>query len=76
MTVPTLLVVASADPVVDPASSRAVLASCSDAIRVHWLDRGGHLGFPADLHLGVPGPFGLEYQAVSWLARQLRRAGD
>jgi hypothetical protein len=45
-------------------------ASLADAgLDVRWVERGGHVGFPNDFHLGEAAPPGLESQVLAWLAR-------
>lgn len=61
--VPALYVGALHDPMVPPA---AAVAS-APALRTVWVSRGGHLGFPHDLDLGLPGPLGLVPQVLRWL---------
>jgi hypothetical protein len=45
------------------------LTNVPRGLAVRWLDRGGHVGFPARTSLGEPGPRGLEHQVASWLDR-------
>ena len=65
--VPAVLVVAEHDPMVPPWSVRSWLAAAPPALTVHWVGRGGHVGFPPDLDLGYVAALGLEAQALSWL---------
>jgi predicted alpha/beta-fold hydrolase len=65
--VPTWIVVGEGDPMVPPATVRGALAAVSASTEVTWSRRGGHVGFPADLDLGRPGPRGLAGQLASWL---------
>ncbi|MCA9625227.1 MAG: alpha/beta fold hydrolase [Myxococcales bacterium] len=69
---PTLFVGAPHDPMVLPRAIAPALRSASKAIQSHWLPRGGHVGFPADVDLGVDAPPGLEPQAIAWLIERLR----
>ncbi len=66
---PTLFVAAEADPMVTAEQLRPWLADASSAVSVAWTERGGHVGFPDDLDLGLGdvGPF--EPQIVRWLLR-------
>lgn len=66
--VPALLVGAIGDPMVD----RVAIDPWADPVggsrlEVRWTDRGGHVGFPADLDLGLGAAVGLESQVFSWL---------
>lgn len=77
--VPTLFVAADADPMIPDSTVRPGLAGASDAVRVVWTGRGGHVGFPDDLTLGLApeaarGPGGLEREVVAWLASAARTA--
>ncbi|MEE8524238.1 MAG: alpha/beta fold hydrolase [Thermoanaerobaculia bacterium] len=63
---PALLVAARHDPLVPAASVTSALPG-HDSLRVEWVDRGGHLGFPPDLDLGHGGPPGFQGQVLSWL---------
>jgi len=73
--IPTLVLAASADPMIPSATVRPGLARASDALRVVWVRRGGHVGFPDDLRLGLveggpggpgAGP-GIEREVIAWL---------
>jgi uncharacterized protein len=69
--VPTLFVAADADPMIPDATVRPGLAEVSEQVRVVWTGRGGHVGFPDDLALGLgpegPRGPGLEPQVIAWL---------
>lgn len=76
--IPTLFVAASADPMIPSATVRPGLARASDALEVVWVRRGGHVGFPDDLRLGLvegeaprEGPAGegagIEREVIAWL---------
>lgn len=67
LAVPALLVAAEHDPMVPAALLRTTLARPAPALEVRWIERGGHVGFPADLDLGLAAPPGLESQIVGWL---------
>lgn len=66
---PTLFVAAEADPMVTADQLRPWLAAASPSVEVAWTARGGHVGFPDDLDLGLGdvGPF--EPQIVRWILR-------
>lgn len=66
---PTLFVAAEADPMVTADQLRPWLERASDAVQVAWTRRGGHVGFPDDLDLGVGDVGHLEPQVVRWLRR-------
>jgi hypothetical protein len=65
--VPALVVAAERDPMVPLTSYDPWLAAASPALELRRTAAGGHLGFPADLDLGVAAPRGLEHQALGWL---------
>lgn len=65
--VPSVLVAAEHDPMVPAWSLRSWLAAAPPTLTVHWVGRGGHVGFPPDLDLGYVAALGLEPQALSWL---------
>lgn len=69
--VPTLVVQAEADPMVLADTVRPALEAAGDAIEVVWVERerGGHVGFPADIDLGLAraSGTGLETQIIAWL---------
>jgi predicted alpha/beta-fold hydrolase len=69
---PTLVVAAKADPMVPEETLLPALRHCSPSIDLRWTDRGGHVGFPVDLDLGVPGERGLEPQIMTWFDRNAR----
>jgi predicted alpha/beta-fold hydrolase len=66
---PTLVVAARADPMVPEQTLRHAVRQCSASVDWRWVDRGGHVGFPPDLDLGLPGGRGLERQILDWFAR-------
>jgi len=68
--VPALYVGARLDPMVPQSSVAPALANAPSRLQVHWSALGGHLAFPDDLSLGVPGALGLEAQCLGWLRRQ------
>jgi predicted alpha/beta-fold hydrolase len=70
--IPALYVFAENDPMVPSSIIRPVLFGAGQSAEVRWIERGGHIGFPDDLDLGVGAPLGLPHQIVAWL---LRRGG-
>lgn len=70
LALPALLVAAERDPMVPAATLRPALALASPALEVHWVRRGGHMGFSADLDLGLNAPLGLAAQVLAWLLEQ------
>ncbi len=67
---PTLFVAAEADPMVTAEQLRPWLADASDAVQVAWTARGGHVGFPDDLDLGLGDVGALDSQIASWIRRR------
>ena len=66
--VPALLVAAEGDPMVTSRSIRRGLErSRAHDLEVRWQPRGGHVGFPADLDLGLDARLGLDPQVQTWL---------
>lgn len=75
--VPALLVASEGDPMVTSRSIRHGLrrlrglaggAEARDSgLEVRWMPRGGHVGFPARLDLGLDAPKGLDAQLQAWL---------
>ncbi|MCP4660875.1 MAG: alpha/beta fold hydrolase, partial [bacterium] len=65
--VPALLVAAVGDPMVSAEGIEPALENRGNHLEVHWLRRGGHVSFPADLDLGLPEARGLEAQVIGWL---------
>ncbi len=70
LSIPALYVGALGDPMVPASTVRGCLAAARGAVDVRWSERGGHLGFPSNLNLGLPGPLGLEAQVLAWLRAQ------
>jgi predicted alpha/beta-fold hydrolase len=66
--VPALLVQAEHDPMVLAETVRPALAAASERLEVHWVENGGHVGFPRDLRLGNGTARGLEIAVMEWLA--------
>lgn len=69
---PALLVAAEEDPIIPSEVLRPVLSRHGQSLEARWVDRGGHVGFPASLDLGEDAPLGLEAQVLGWLLRQNR----
>jgi predicted alpha/beta-fold hydrolase len=67
--VPSLLVAAAGDPMVRAEAIRAA-AELVPGLDLRWVERGGHVGFPAALDLGFPAPPGLGGQLAGWLLRE------
>lgn len=67
--VPSLLVLAAGDPMVPPAVVRPRLPTAEGALCVRWTRRGGHLGLPRDLDLGLGADRGLHGQVVGFFRR-------
>jgi len=68
---PTLLLAAETDPMIPAASLRSYLRDGPDCLECYWSERGGHLGFPADLDLGAAAEPGLYPQILGWLEARL-----
>jgi uncharacterized protein len=66
---PTLVVAAKSDPMVPEPTLRHAVQKCSASVDWRWVERGGHVGFPPDLDLGMRGERGLERQVLAWLSR-------
>lgn len=67
--VPSLLVLADGDPMIPPAVVAPWLPRSGGALDVRWTRRGGHLGFPGDLDLGLGPDRGLHGQVASFFLR-------
>ncbi len=68
--VPTLYVGSEADPMVLAETVKPYLERGSRHLEVCWTDRGGHLGFPRHLDLGLgAAPGSAEAQVLHWLLR-------
>jgi len=76
--IPTLVLSARADPMIPAATIAPYVRALPAHVTHRWIDRGGHVGFPADLRLdlgdtteaGTPAGPGLAAQALAWLRRQ------
>lgn len=64
---PALLVASEGDPIVSARSIRQAVAQAPKNLEVIFSPRGGHVGFPPDLDLGLGPEPGLERQILSWL---------
>lgn len=64
---PALLIWSEGDPMVPAETVRPCLSALSGSARVIWTPAGGHVGFPANLDLGLGPEPGLAGQVVSWL---------
>lgn len=69
LALPALIVAAEHDPMIPGSTVRPTLDRLRAPVEVRWIDHGGHVGFPASAHLGLPGPPGLEPQIMAWLTR-------
>jgi predicted alpha/beta-fold hydrolase len=69
---PTLYLAARHDPMVPWESVEPFLNDAPGAVTVLQAERGGHVAFPSDLHLGQPAESGLAAQILSWLRRERR----
>jgi len=72
---PAMLVAAQHDPMVPPDTLTPALKNAPASLEVRWVDRGGHVGFPAQVDLGYPGPTGVEAQVVARLLETAARVG-
>jgi hypothetical protein len=67
--VPSLVVAARHDPMVPAHTLVPVLESAGPPLEARWIERGGHVGFPSVVDLGMPGAQSLEDQLVAWHLR-------
>lgn len=67
--VPALYLGARNDPMVPSETVAPWLEGAPPELEVRWAERGGHVGFPAGLDLGVDDAPGLDAQVLGWLAR-------
>ena len=65
--IPALLVYAEKDPMVPAEIVRPCLEGLPPNVEVRWVERGGHVGFPAKLDPGQRAPRGLASQIIGWL---------
>ncbi len=68
---PTWIVESENDPMVPVWTLEDALTRVSPMTEVTWTPRGGHVGMPANLDLGQPGPRGLHAQILTWVSRKL-----
>jgi len=69
--VPALVLSARADPMIPAATIAPHVADLPEAVTHRWLERGGHVGFPDGLVLGLgEAPPGLAAQVLGWLLRR------
>lgn len=68
--IPALLVHSTLDPMVPVESVRPFYERAQRSLRIVELDRGGHVGFPTDIALGLGRAGTLEAQVVQWLLSQ------
>ncbi len=73
LNVPSLLIAAHHDPMIPAYTLAPVLESKTPLLDVRWIERGGHVGFPADVDIGESTPGTLEPQVVNWLLGQEKR---
>jgi len=71
--VPSLLISARHDPMVPETTVAPALEMAAPNLDVRWIERGGHVGFPADVDIGDATPGLLEPQVVAWLLRRENR---
>jgi hypothetical protein len=69
--IPSLVVMSRQDPLVPAETVIPAIAGASRALSTLWVEPGGHVYFPKSLNLGLPGPLGLESQAIGWLKEQM-----
>jgi predicted alpha/beta-fold hydrolase len=68
---PILYVGCEADPMVPAVTVSPHLQRAGSTIDIRWVRRGGHVGFPRDIDLGLPGELGLIPQVLSWTTRKV-----
>jgi predicted alpha/beta-fold hydrolase len=66
---PILYIASDNDPMVPAVTVKPHLERAGSRIDVRWLRAGGHVGFPRNLDLGLPGELGLINQILSWVQR-------
>jgi predicted alpha/beta-fold hydrolase len=66
---PILFIATQGDPMVPAETLEPALRRAGANVDVRWLRRGGHIGFPSDTDLGLPGERGLFNQVVTWCER-------
>ncbi len=65
--IPILFVASEVDPMVPALTLRPHLERAGSQVDVRWVRRGGHVGFPRGVDLGLPGDLGLINQVQSWV---------
>lgn len=63
---PILFLAAEHDPMVPALTLRPHLERAGSAVDIRWIRRGGHVGFPRNMDLGLPGELGLFNQILTW----------
>jgi predicted alpha/beta-fold hydrolase len=66
---PILYVGCESDPMVPAVTVAPHLERAGSAIDIRWVRRGGHVGFPRDIDLGLPGELGLFQQVLTWTTK-------
>ncbi len=69
---PSLLVVERMDPMIPPHTLEPALERANPHLEVCWVDKGGHVGFPSVVDLGMGAPGRLESQVLDWLLARPR----
>ncbi|MFO7563941.1 MAG: alpha/beta fold hydrolase [Enhygromyxa sp.] len=69
--IPILYVGSQGDPMVPVTTVESHLARAGGAVDIRWVRRGGHVGFPRDIDLGLPGELGLIPQILTWVTTRL-----
>ena len=66
--IPALVLSARADPMIPAATVAPHVCELPAHVTHRWIDQGGHVGFPANLRLGLTGAaHGLHAQVLAWL---------
>ncbi len=66
--IPSLLMLSREDPMVPPHAAEPYLNANRGLLDFRWTGRGGHVGMPRNLAVGIDGaPLGAEGQAIGWL---------
>ena len=63
----SVLVLERRDPMLPLSVLQPSLSQVPDHLEVRWLDRGGHVGFPDPVDLGMDAPATVESQVLAWL---------
>ena len=69
--IPAVVVAARKDPMVLAETVQPQLDRAA-TITTRWVDRGGHIGFPRHLDLGLGGVPGIARQLIGWMRRRAR----